>query len=439
MQFRTMDEVLIQIYNIRNLESVKLYDMVLNDTNKLSVVPALLVYYDGGKSLNLCSKDKHFTTFAKKVVQVYKDEKENILEDSLTDPFHLNSGIDIDSHSKDVIENGTLGNIHSLYKFYDEKESFSGSLLFQKDEVNLLLPIIQYHIDRFLSITEKTVSLEDSLDGYRDNYTINGTVDGVPSIFPLVYDKVDDNTYTINIGNILGSTSPIRLKICFNKNRIEVTVTTDKYGIEARFTYSITNGTIKSITDIKSNGITIHYSNTDLEECENSLPNIANLDQTSNFKWFRLPWSAYYGIDTKVTDISEVEKIVEIGSMYLGTKDNSFMKKEFLSKNFHRKTTSSVFGETISLDEIAKNTIGICLSKDGTYLIETCFLDTLQSSGYYNENLENRFFYHITKNKKGLAGIDGKSLINIGKKDGILDNGDILNHSLILKLLQGGK
>jgi len=79
MQFYAMDDVLLYIYSIHNIESIKLYDMVLTENDKLLVMPALLVYFDHGKVLNLCPKDKYFRTFVKKVVQVYHEEKDKIL------------------------------------------------------------------------------------------------------------------------------------------------------------------------------------------------------------------------------------------------------------------------------------------------------------------------------------------------------------------------
>lgn len=433
MQVQTMDPLLIEIYNIRNLESIKLYDMVIGDSNNTLIVPALLVYYDG-KSLNLCAKDNFFTVFAKKVAQVYQDEKDLVMEDGLTDPFHLSSGIDIDEHSKSILTSGKLENIHEMYKFYDGKDFYDGSLLFQKDEVNLILPIIKYHIQKFLSITEKSVSFDDKFDGYRDNYTLTGTINGVSTTFPFVYDKISDNYYVVKVGNILGNNAPIKITVEFKKDRIEVVVSADKYDITGEFSYVINNGVIKEITDIKHSGLTIHYTNTDLDECEAKLSNIVNFDQTSNLRWFSLPWQASYGIDTGIVDLNESEKIVEIKSMYLGIVGKSFIKKEFVSKSYHRSSVNA-FKQTTSLDEIVKGTIGICLSKDGTYLIETAFQDTLGSSGYYNDNLENKYFYHVTKSSKGITGINGKQLINIGKKDGIFDNGDTLNHTLVLQII----
>ena len=116
MKYYGMDPSLVQIYNIRNLESVKVWDLVQNEIGKRVIVPAILIIYDGGKQLNLCAKDKYFDIYVKKVVEVYKDEKDNILEDNLTDPFRLKSRIDIDDNTKKIFESGNLEKINEIFQ-----------------------------------------------------------------------------------------------------------------------------------------------------------------------------------------------------------------------------------------------------------------------------------------------------------------------------------
>ena len=78
MKIDVMDQLLIDIYNIRNLEYVNFWDLHGTSDSKILVIPAIMINYDGGKTLNLCAKDKYFDTFVRKVVEVYNDEK-NIL------------------------------------------------------------------------------------------------------------------------------------------------------------------------------------------------------------------------------------------------------------------------------------------------------------------------------------------------------------------------
>lgn len=433
MQFNTMDETLISIYNIRNIESIKLYDMVLNSASTFSIVPALLVYFDGGKALNLCAKDEYFDTLVKKVVEVYRDEKDNVLEDNLTDPFHFSRNIDIDEHSKTVIENGSLEQVNQLYTFYENKEHYEGSLFFEKDEVELLLPIVKYHIYLFLSNSDITIHFDDELSGYRNNYILSGKVNGIPLDFPITFQKIDSNKYKFYIGNVIETTQPMEIEISFEKDKIEVLVSMPKYDLKSSSSYIITNANVKAITNIRKGNTSIYYTNTDLEVGENELLNIANIDQESQLSWVKLPWDAYYGFNSSITDLSGSEKLSEIANMYLGINGNSFIKKEFFSKNYYRKSVTGIIGQNVCLDEATKQTIGICTHKnDGIYLIETAFLDTYDSSGYYNEKLKNHYFYHMVKSDD-LKSINGKDLISISKDDEVFDSGDILSYALVLK------
>ena len=124
MRLYSMDSLIIEIYNIRNIESVNIYDIVSTSSSEVNLIPSLLVTYDGGKVINLCRNDKYFDIFVKKVIEVYNDEKNKILEDSLSDPFKLYKNIRIDERTKSILENGTIIEINELYKFYNEKKYY---------------------------------------------------------------------------------------------------------------------------------------------------------------------------------------------------------------------------------------------------------------------------------------------------------------------------
>ena len=129
MQLYGMDRELIEIYKLRNIESIKLWDLVKNGTGKLLVIPTLLVTYDGGKYLNISANEKYFRVFVQKVVEVYHNEKDNLLEDGLTDPFKLRPKIDIDEKTKVILESGRLEQLNEIYSFYDGKDSYDSSIV----------------------------------------------------------------------------------------------------------------------------------------------------------------------------------------------------------------------------------------------------------------------------------------------------------------------
>lgn len=433
MQIYGMDPELVSIYNIRDLKSIKVWDLITHSASKVMVLPAILITYDGDKSLNLCSKDKYYDIYVKKVMQVYQDEKNNILEDALTDPFRLRSHIDIDERSLRILESGELEQKNDVYAFYAGKDSYAQSLLFERDEIVSFLPILKYHLERLFTFTDKVVSIGDELSGYRENYILTGRVDGIDTIFPFTYEKVNSNEIIFHIAGMLGKSEPINVKVEFSTDGLVVTMMIAKNELIATSKMSITNGVIKSIFDVERKGLTISYKNEDLEETALDNSNIANLDYDTKLKWFRLPWGALYGINTSIDDLSDTEKMIGINSMYVQVLQNHFMKKEFYSKTYKRNKTVAVDAEDMTLDEVDKTTIGFSADKEGhLFVIETSFDDT--TSNYMTSG---KCFYHAAFSEDGISGISKEKLHSLGKREELIQKSDLVNKSKLLMLVSG--
>ena len=441
MQIYGMEKTLIDIQNIRNITSIILNDFLYSDnkSEKMELIPILSVYYNGGQSIVLTSRDKYFDTFVKKVTGVYNDEKNNIIEDSLTDPFKLRSHIVIDEHTKEVLEKGTLTNINDIYKDYSNKYSYDNSLLFQKDEFMLLTDIVKYHIENLFSKTDLDVRFYNGIQGYRDNYLARAKVDGLDKNIIINYYKEGDNEYSFVIGGIFDNCNSINMNIKFKKDRIEVIIQNEQYGLYSEYTYLTNNGNIKQIVNINRKDKPVIYENRDLIECDNNIKSVTELDSKTEFKWFMLPWGALYGINNEVEDLGENEKIVKTYSMYAYVRNNSFMKKENYSKTYKKNSTSALKTHEVVIDDMLKNTLCICLSKeDKLYMIETSFLDSSYPNGYYQEKLQNRYFYHVIESENGIEGILLDNGINIDKETA-LSSADIKDTDKMIKLIRGNK
>ncbi len=433
MQVYGMDPELVEIYNIRNLESIKIWDLVTPSPSKMIVMPTILIVYDGGKVLNLCCKDKYYDVYVKKVMEVYQDEKNNIVEDALTDPFRLRSTILIDERSLSILESGELKRKNEVYGFYDGKDSYNQSLCFQRDEVRPFIPVLIYHLEKLFSLTDRVVSIDSELSGYRDNYILNGRVDGIDTIFPFTYEKVSSDEYVFHIAGMLGKSEPIKVKIEFANDGIIVTMTVDKNELVATSKMSVTNGVVKSVFDVERKGLTICYTNEDLEGIPLDNKNLADLDYDTKLEWFKLPWGALYGIDTSIDELSETEKMIGIDSMYIQISDNCFMKKEFYSKTYKRNKTVAVDANDMVLDQVDKTTIGFSVDPDDhVFVIETSFDD---STSNYKASGKN--FYHAIESKSGIEGIKRENLVSLGRKEELIHKSDLVNKSKILMLVRG--
>lgn len=438
MKYYGMDPSLVQIYNIRNLESVKVWDLVQNEIGKRVIVPAIMIIYDGGKQLNLCAKDKYFDIYVKKVVEVYKDEKDNILEDNLTDPFRLKSRIDIDDNTKKIFESGNLEKINEIFHFYQGKEAYDESLMFQIDEVRPLIKLVQYHIRRLFDNTDRNISFNDEFSGYRDNYLMSGQINGIESYFPFSYQNNDDS-YEFWVNGLVNQNKTVKVSVSFKKDEISVEVKIDGFELVEVSRYIITNGVIKEIHDVTRRGITVGYKNNDLERLdENPLQNIAELDENANLKWYKLPWGAVYGCEIAVEDVSITEKIIEIQNIYVDTFDGGFIKKEYYSKNYKRNKTVTLNAEDMMLDELKKTVVGISIDKDGKlFVIETSFDKDGNQEDFYNGTYGGRHFYHGCYADEGIKSVEKRRLVTLSRKQNVINNSDLVNKYRILKLVKG--
>lgn len=433
MQLYGMDPVLIEIQRIKNLEVVKLWDFLSTENAKQIIVPGLFISYDGGKTLNLCAKDKHFRQYTQKVLEVYQDEKNNLLEDSLTDPFGLHSAIDIDLYTQKVLDCGKLQDIDEVYNFYCGKNSFETSFLFQIDEVRPLMDIVRYHLTKFFSFTNHVVSFEKKeLMGYRDNYVIFGQIDGIETMIPFSFSKKSNYEYNFAFSSFLEKNQFLSMDISFKKDRLSVDISMDNSDLLSQATYLINDGLMKEIYEIQKNGITLCYRNKDLKKTD-SIPllNLADIDCKTSLSWFALPWDAYYGIRTSLSDLSDFEKMIEIHNVYVSGYESGFMKKEYYSKQYKRNKTATLSAYGLSLDELKKTVNGFLIdSASKSFIVETSF-DA--DDGLYQGSDNGKYYYHAFQKDEGLIGVAKEDLVELTKQN-IIRNSDLLNKAKILKL-----
>ena len=254
--------------------------------------------------------------------------------------------------------------------------------MFEKDEVELLIPIVKYHIIQLFSTTDQSIDFSDEFNGYKNTYMLSGKINGIFKYFPISFDKKGKNECVIEIGGLFDNSNSAIITIKFTKDSIQVTINIDNYNIAGNYVYLISKDIIKEIQSIKRDNIPIYYKNNDLFEIDNPYKLITDFDQNTNLKWFSLPWGAIYGINSNIQELSQNEKIIEIHNMYVdNSTEHSFMRKEYFSKNYIKNGYGSSFSRTVTLDEVVKNTNGVCLNKEnGVYLIESLFFDNMYSS-----------------------------------------------------------
>ena len=427
---RGMDSMLIKINEIKDIEEICFSDLAPTSLgDKMTVMPSLFVMYDGGKYMSLCSKDKYFDEFVRKVFQVYNREKGMLVSDPRFDPFGQRKEIKIDERTKTILESGDLTKLNEIYGFYDGKKSYDRSLLFESDVLRQLLPIVKYHLKLAFNCTDKAVTFEDNIvNGFRTNYGLEYKIDGMVDMLLINFLSYDGNTALLKIRSREKNFKPIEMAISFNNNDITVDTHFKDYDLFISNTYEVKkNNTIINIFRVIKNNETVIYKTRELEKCENLLPNVSSIDSDDEIIWYQLPWNALYGVNNQIQTLSEVDEIVMGHNKYLAIVNNEFMLREYASKEYRRKKTFEAHANRVVMDQVKKNVYGVLVNeKEGIYVIETYFGDAMRTNGYYDTYLEDKYFYHIAQSKNGLQGLDKKGLVTISQDDQIIKGADLL-------------
>ena len=426
-----MDPMLVRIQEIKDIEEIGFKDLTQSSLgDKVTVLPSLFVAYDGGKYLDLCSKDKYFDVFVRKVFQVYNNEKGRVIVDPVFDPFGRKKNLKIDERTKAILESGDLTKVNEIYGFYDGKKSYSNSLLFQSDTLELLLPLIKYHLKKIFDYTDRVVTFDGQMfNGFRNNYGLEFEVDGLDDMLLINFLNEDGNSALLRIRSRDKNFKPLIMTIEFNDNDITVNTVSDEYGLFASNCYSVKNdNTLENIYRITKCGEPVIYERTMLESVENPLPNVSAIDSNDDGTiWYPLPWGAFYGAVNRVEKLSEVDEIVMAHNKYLGITKEEFNLREFASKEYRRKMTFEAKANRVVMDKVSKRVYGILLdSKEGIYVLETYFGNVMRTSGYYDTYLDDKYFYHITQSKEGLKSLSKDRLVTISQDDKIIKGADLL-------------
>ena len=416
MIINSMEDILIEIYKIKNIEKIKILNLSLKNNTNIDIIPSLIITYDNGKSLVLNERDKYFKTFVKKVTEVYNDEKDKIISNNI-DPFKLNNQIDISEHDRKILENGVLTSINKEYEFYKDKKSYLESMFFKNDEIKAVFDILKYHIEDLFN--ENNIDISEKINGYQDRYITECKIDNIYKKINLNYNKITDNNFYFEISHLFNDLSTLKLNIIFKNNMIliKTNIELNDTNIYGEYNYSLEENGLKYIKNISKNNICLFYEDKYLEQTDNENKIDFDLKYSDNVKWYKLPWNAFFGYEINNNNISDNEKIIERHYIYNIKKDNYFLSKEKYTKIYQQ---INKYNEIV-LDHMDKNILGLLVDKD-YYITETSFLDCNFKNGFYDERLNGYYFYNLVKNNKFIKEF----------KD-ISDKSELLNKQLVLK------
>ena len=431
MIYNVMDPELIEINGIKNIEYIKFYDLTTNDKDKIMLLPALIITYDNGKTINLCIKDKYFMEFVYKVIDVYHSEKGQTIETGGSNPLLKAKKIELDPRTEVILENANLDTKESITDFYKDKDGFDNSLMYEQDEIKSIIDITRFAIMDFAKLANINVELSDNIKGYRTNYIIEGKINDLFVYLLVHYDKVDDNNYIISIGNMGGANKPLIIEISFTDNSVYIN---SKYqDITITNEYNVLNQKGTYLKEVFRNGDMINFDTGNLEQVEDfEYSNLLYFDDDTNRIWFRLPWGAYLGELAYTQEIDTDSEIYHSLVSYIDINETDFTKREVYTKKLERRNTNSRKSINLTLDEFRKITFGY--EQKPYYIIETHFKDA-RGDGEYQQKYSGKHFYHITK-VKDLSEITKDKLRSV-KREIINDRADLLSDEKLKKI--GGR
>ena len=439
LYIKEMDDLLISILAIKNIEEIQFSDLVItpSSSTQFIILPSLYVKYDGKKTLNLCSTDKYFDVFVKKVFEVYMEEKDRDEVVPDVGVVFKGSKLEIDDKTKKVLESGDLTKVSELVKFYDGKKSYDERLMFQIDEVKMMIPIMKHHLKELFSHTNITINFDDNnIAGYKNNYQINCKIDGIDETLIIGYEQSRDNEYYFNIRSLNNIFNPLIMRIQFKEDSMSVDITSKDYPISSSDIYQFEEDKLHHTKRIRLDNKEVYYDSKDLDTVENPYENLTSLDGDTKMKWFKLPWKGLYGVDRSIQDIDDNEHIYSTRTKYLGIIDDNFMIKEIGSVKYHRDRTFETSPNEFVMEEIKKTMYGYRLNPNSDiYIIETGFSDDVHQNGYYDNYLGGKYYYHGIE-CKDLLSINRDNLIGISKDNNIIVGADLLEEDEVKKLIR---
>lgn len=358
MKYYYMDEDEIAIRTeIKNLTAIS--TSVVKETGLIFLSCTL----ESGLTLSFDSKSKHFSLFLDTLSNVYKKEKDKrniIIFDDYTEALLH------EKYSKIYKEN------------FDEHPPFENAKIdYQRYDLNSLMPIIAELLSVMYAIEGSSIEEFNNLTGIRNYFTLRIKAFGKNKIIPIKFNKKDDFSYDIILGNVHGSRS-INASIDF---------TNDGINVSWNVAGSPINGTIKfTIDTLIKESISVIYQDKYIYYNENEYAPLEEGKVPDTLKKDYEGYNIYSLANNLLIAVS---------------KDGNTSDIHYISDTPNIKKIRNCYKEETDLDGL---TIPVLSSQkvieeykvdDNLSLIQEFFTYVPYEGEYYNETLQNKVQFRI--------------------------------------------
>ena len=273
---RIMDNRELAIEKINSLRSIHFYHIYKEDQS----IPAVMIYYDKNKILNLCLFDEHYEKLLQKIWEVYEQEKDN-------------NFIIIDEPSKWILENALLGKTDTYEKVVQNCEKIDTAIYNHRGYMSkIVVPVVKYVIEQLYGLTEQDILWNPISRDWFGTGEISATIGDAKQVFPYKILCIREGVYDVEIGNVLAASNKLSVSIVYTKSGVEISLHSDKYKVDGSIKYILDHDLV-CIADIRLDGKLV-FTCSDKQECVNAdisaIPRAEIVFENKECNEYLLPW-----------------------------------------------------------------------------------------------------------------------------------------------------
>lgn len=384
--YRHMDETEIEIGRLSDLRMVHFYNLI----SKHDEVGAIAVYDDEDRQLNLCALDKHYDKLLEKVVTCYQQQSDRRL-------------IVMDDETRALLE-AMMQEEHK-----SEGSHFWGDLpqatILKTPRIDpgsyldyMVIPMLRYYIRELHHLFDLPLEWKLLTSSWHGRGMLEGLANETAIHMPYRIARRKSGEYDILIGNYLGKTHRLNVRIVFERLALRTYFSCPPLGLNGHSVYSIStrDRAVKETTSI-SVGEKVFYENAEtvkaLEPAQKEAlqQKIAQEQLTQFFgtaqdttEIVEFPWGHYWVFSVADRFGEAMQKQdVEVGYLVMEDRYDIIRKQSF----------SHIVGQRNKVELDARCACGdIFLRKDKTSQLQIAFEDTgYGSSGRYKELYSGRY------------------------------------------------
>lgn len=331
---RIMDNRELAIEKICSLRNIHFYYIYKDDKS----IPAVMVYYDKDKVINLCELDKHYEKLLQKIWEVYEIEKDK-------------NYIIVDQLSKQILDNVLSTDIGVYNSVLSDCQKIEQPIYNHKGYMKeMIIPITKYVIEELYGLSEQDFLWNPISRDWFGVGEISATIGNDKCVFPYRISCMREGYYNVEVANVMKHGNKLEIGIVYKESGIEIAISGQIYKIEGTIKY-IVDRELVCLADIKIDGKQV-YTCHDRLLCENANPEkyiLPGCAIDDSWKEYILPWGEVLLFSCK--DLEQDEFILTDGmTAYVSNEDATEHQYIISYKNTVSKDKMSYTIYNYSLD-----------------------------------------------------------------------------------------